>query len=86
MNHTKIYSDGQTDFGSGTPQDGIERFWRNLLCGSASARFHRPTAGLGLNEVAQGCIRAARTVETLVRFWDLEPHMDLLTDRTENSA
>lgn len=31
VNHTKIYSAGQTSFGSGTPQDSIERFWRNLL-------------------------------------------------------
>jgi hypothetical protein len=68
VNHTKIYSDGETDFGSGTPQDGIERFWRNLLCGSASSRFHRPTAGIGLNVTAQACIRAARKVETLVCF------------------
>jgi len=86
VNHTKIYSAGQTSFGSGTPQDGIERFWRNLLGGSASSRFHRPTAGIGLNETAQACIRSARKVEELVRFWDLDPHMELLNDRGENEA
>ena len=86
VNHTKIYSDGQTSFGSGTPQDGIERFWRNLLCGSASVRFHRPPAGIGLNSTARGCIRAARSVESMVRFWTLAPRMDLLRNRGENSA
>ncbi|HUS81049.1 MAG TPA: hypothetical protein VM283_07255, partial [Armatimonadota bacterium] len=86
VNHTKIYSAGQTSFGSGTPQDGIERFWRNLLCGSASSRFHRPTSGIGINETAQACIRSARLVEEMVKFWEVEPHMELLTDREENEA
>ncbi len=86
VNHTKIYSDGETAYGSGTPQDGIERFWRNLLCGSASSRFHRPPAGIGLNETAQACIRSAREVEKLVDFWDLEPRMELIRERRENSA
>jgi hypothetical protein len=86
VNHTKIYSAGQTSFGSGTPQDGIERFWRNLLGGSASVRFHRPTSGIGLNEQAQACLRAARKVETKVRFRDLEPHMELLSERRPNAA
>lgn len=86
VNHTKIYSDGQTSFGSGTPQDGIERFWRNLLAGSASSRFHRPTSGIGLNPLAQACLKSARAVETQVKFWDLEPAMALLSDRSENAA
>jgi len=60
LNHTKIYSDGQTKWGSGTPKDGIERFWRNLIAGSASCRFHRPTGGIGLNDVSKACIRAGR--------------------------
>ncbi|MGD9494851.1 MAG: hypothetical protein AB7Y46_00945 [Armatimonadota bacterium] len=86
VNHTKIYSAGETSWGSGTPQDGIERFWRNLLGGSASVRFHRPTSGIGLNELAQGCIRSVRKVEELVRFWEIEPHMELLSEREENEA
>jgi len=86
VNHTKIYSAGETSFGSGTPQDGIERFWRNLLGGSASSRFHRPTAGIGINEIARACIRSARRVEGLVKFWDVQPHMELLRDREENEA
>jgi hypothetical protein len=86
VNHTKIYSAGETSFGSGTPQDGIERFWRNLLGGSASSRFHRPASGIGINEIAQACIRSARKVEELVRFWEIEAHMELLGERGENEA
>ncbi len=86
VNHTKIYSAGETSFGSGTPQDGIERFWRNLLAGSASSRFHRPTAGIGLNELSQACLRSARMVEERVRMWEIEPRMELLGDREENEA
>jgi len=86
LNHTKIYSAGETSFGSGTPKDGVERFWRNLIGGAASSRFHRPTSGIGLNEISQACIRSARQVETLVKFWDVEPRMNLLRDREENEA
>ena len=86
LNHTKIYSDGQTSFGSGTPVDGVERFWRNLVAGSASSRFHRPTSGIGLNETAQACIRAARNAESVMKFWDIEPHMELLSDREKDEA
>ena len=86
LNNTKIYSDGQTSFGSGTPVDGVERFWRNLIAGCASCRFHRPTSGIGLNETAQACIKAARKIESLVKFWDIEPHMELLSDRQSDEA
>ena len=43
VNHTKIYGSGNTSWGSGSPEDGVERFWRNLIGGSAAVRFHRPT-------------------------------------------
>jgi hypothetical protein len=86
LNHTKIYSDGQTTWGSGTPKDGIERFWRNLTAGSASCRFHRPTSGIGLNDIAKACIAAARKVEKHVKFWDIEPRMDLLSDLETDEA
>ena len=86
LNNTKIYSDGSTRWGSGTPKDGIERFWRNLIAGAASCRFHRDGAGIGLNELAQACIRSARKAESLVKLWDVDPHMELLGNRAENEA
>jgi len=85
-NHTKIYGSGYYSFGTGGPEDGVERFWRNILGGSASARFHRPDAGNGLNDFAKGSIKAARNLEGLINFWDITPRMDLLSDRESNEA
>ena len=86
INHTKIYSSGYYTFGAGGPEDGVERFWRKILGGSAAARFHRPDSGNGLNDLAQGSIRAARLLEGRIKFWDMEPHMELLSDRSPNEV
>jgi hypothetical protein len=85
-NHTKIYGSGYYSFGTGGPEDGVERFWRNILGGSASARFHRPDSGNGLNDFAKGSIKAARILESLIKFWDVTPQMGLLSDRESNEA
>ena len=85
-NHTKIYGSGYYSFGTGGPEDGVERFWRNILGGSASARFHRPDWGNGLNDLAKGCIKAARILEKRIKFWELTPQMGLLSDRDSNEA
>ena len=85
-NHTKIYGSGYYTFGTGGPEDGVERFWRNILGGSASARFHRPDAGNGLNDFAKASIKAARILESLIKFWDITPQMGLLSDRQSNEA
>ncbi|MCP4782901.1 MAG: hypothetical protein GY903_04355 [Fuerstiella sp.] len=85
-NHTKIYGSGYKSFGTGGPEDGIERFWRNILGGSASSRFHRPDSGNGLNDFAKGSIKAARLLESQVKFWDITPQMELLSQRDPNEA
>jgi hypothetical protein len=82
VNHVKIYGSGHTFFGSGGPKDGVERFWRNLIGGSAAVRFHRPPSGNGLNERAQASIRAAREFESAAPPWRLEPMMELLMGRS----
>jgi hypothetical protein len=86
VNHTKIYGGGYQPMGTGGFEDGVERFWRNLLAGSASSRFHRPTSGNGLNERAKACIQAARVLENYLKLWDVEPHMELLSERQPNEA
>jgi hypothetical protein len=86
LNNTKIYSDGNTGYGSGTPVDGVERFWRNLIAGCASCRFHRPTSGIGLNTISQACIRSARLAESRIQFWNTRPHQELLSDRESDEA
>ncbi len=85
-NHTKIYGGRFSNFGTGSLEDGVERFWRNILAGSASARFHRPYFGNGLNERAIASIKSARKLEKLIKFWDIQPHMELLTERQANEA
>jgi hypothetical protein len=84
MNTTKTYGvDGNT---FGDSQDAIERFWRHLLAGAASVRFHRPPYGLGIDEKAFECIRAAREVVGRVAMWTVEPSNHLLSDRADNEA
>lgn len=85
-NHTKIYGGGYKSFGTGGLEDGVERFWRNILAGSASSRFHRPDSGNGLNEKAKASIKAARLLETEIKLWNIEPMMGLLSDRQPNEA
>ena len=86
LNHVKIYSDGEKKFGTGTPVDGVERFWRNLIAGSAALRFHRPDSGIGLNEIAKANIRAARKVESQISYWDVSAAMHLLSNREADEA
>ncbi|MCA9118799.1 MAG: hypothetical protein KDB11_01375 [Planctomycetales bacterium] len=85
MNTTKTYGATGNKFGH-NDQDAIERFWRHLLAGAASIRFHRPDSGLGLNDKAVACIRAARKLESLVPLWSVQAANDLLSDRDPNEA
>jgi len=84
LNTVKTYGADGGRFGNN--QDGLERWWRHVIGGAASARFHRPDSGLGLSRPAANSIRAARKLESLVELWDLEPANDLLSDRAENEA
>jgi len=85
MNTTKIYGADGNKFGH-SDQDAIERFWRHLLGGGASLRFHRPDSGLGINDKAVVCIRAARHVEQHIPFWSIDPANDLLGARQPDEA
>lgn len=84
MSSVKIYG---ADTGSyGTTADAVERFWRNLLGGMATSRFHRPDAGLGLSDTSAAQLTAARWVEERASFLALDPAQELLGDRSENEA
>ena len=85
MNTTKTYGASGNKFGH-TDQDGIERFWRHLLAGAASIRFHRPDSGLGLSDKSVACLRTARRVEALAPLWTLQPANNLLSRRDPNEA
>jgi len=93
LHMTKIYGNDLalngkpwSRFKPGDSDNGIEEWWRNLLAGMAGVRFHRPTSGIGLYAEAKNCIRATRKVETRVKFWDVEPRQDLLTNRQSDEA
>jgi len=84
LNNVKIYG---ADTGKyGTDRDGIERFWRNIFGGLASARFHRPTSGLGLNEKAQANIKSLRMLTDRMDIFTCDPNNNLLSQREENEA
>jgi hypothetical protein len=84
LNNVKIYGADTGRFGN--DRDGMERFWRNIFGGLASARFHRPTSGLGLNEKAQANIRSMRMITDKMDVFTCAPHNDLLSNRESNEA
>ena len=85
LNNVKIYGSDKYS-GSGGDRQGVERFWRNIFGGMASARFHRPPAGLGLNETAQASIRSARLLADRMDVFASRPHNELLFEREPNEA
>ncbi len=84
LNTVKTY--GADGGRHGNTRDGLERWWRHVIGGAASARFHRPSSGLGLSPLSSGAVKAARKLETLVKFWDVEPANNLLGNRATNEA
>ena len=84
LNNVKIYGADTGRFGN--DRDGMERFWRNIFGGLASARFHRPTSGLGLGKKAQANIRSMRLLTDKMDVFTCAPHNDLLSDRKPNEA
>lgn len=85
INTTKTYGADGNKFGH-SDQDAIERFWRHLLGGAASMRFHRPDSGLGINDKAVACLKAARALTAHVPVWNLQPALELLGNCGENEA
>lgn len=81
LNNVKIYGSDEAeavgDIFVGT-RDGVERFWRNVFGGCATARFHRPPFGLGLSDLATTAIEGARTVTDEIDLFACDPHNELL--------
>ena len=84
MNSVKIYGANTGSYGS--TRDGQERFWRNIFGGLSSSRFHPPTSGLGLSQIAQAHIRSLRAVTDAIDIFTCEPHNDLISERSWNEA
>jgi hypothetical protein len=88
MNNVKVY--GGQRHGGGL-EEGTHKFWRNILGGCASSRFHRQGPvpgyyGAGLGELAQMHIRSLRMLTDAMNIFVCEPQNDLLGDRSPNEA
>lgn len=88
VNSVKIY--GRVGENASNPQitqeHAVQTFFRNLMGGYASSRFHRPGGGIGLNEASMNSIRAIRKAESKIKFWDMTPRMDLIGNIKDNMA
>jgi hypothetical protein len=89
VNSTKIYgNDGYERwlFRGMTTEHAVQTFYRNIIGGFASSRFHRPTHGLGLSQLSINCIQTIRQIERYVKMWEIVPRMDLLQGADNNQA
>ena len=94
MNNVKVY--GRITWNK--PMDiklNLDRWWQNIFAGCAGTRFHRPEFyiyepkdyfGLGLGELAQIHIRAARKFTSEFDIFSCEPRPDLLSEMGEGEA
>ncbi|MCD6544294.1 MAG: hypothetical protein J7K34_07270 [Flavobacteriaceae bacterium] len=73
INVDKIYGGPINDIWTGDAEQGAERFWRNLFAGLASARFHRPIYGIGLNEYAQRHVKSMSMLLNQINLFEMEP-------------
>ncbi len=88
VNSTKIYGkDGSAWVNRGiTSSHAVQTFYRNLVGGFASSRFHRPPHGLGLSPLTINCMKTIRNIESMMKFWDIVPRQDLLHDCEDGEA
>ena len=84
LNNVKVY--GNDGGRHKTTQNAAESFVRNVLFGAASTRFHRPTSGQGLNDIAQHVIKSMRSYIDQSDFFNAVPLNHLLSGRDENEA
>lgn len=87
VNHTKTYG-GQYGLWTGGPNHGVERFWRNIIGGAASVRFHRPSSGIGISERAQNHIKSVSMLAKSYDFFSSTPDVQsvLLLERIPDEA
>lgn len=87
INNVKIYAADGGRHG-GNNRDAVEKFWRLIFAGAASARFHRPSSGIGLSELAQTQLRSARLFLDQHNIFESVPDAkhELLSNREEDEA
>jgi hypothetical protein len=89
ITNIKIYgadwAPGNVDFW-GNSQEAKYRFWRNILAGTSSARFHRRPWGLGNTQLAMSNVRSMRMLTDEMDFFSHLPMLHLLSEREPNEA
>jgi len=86
INHVKIYGADSSTWKGSTDHHATECFWRNIIGGSASSRFHRPPYGIGLTSKAQSHIKSMCLLTDSTDIFTCAPHNDLLSDSKSNEA
>ncbi|MEN8133225.1 MAG: hypothetical protein ABFS45_24220 [Pseudomonadota bacterium] len=88
INHVKIYGADTSTWKGFTDRHATESFWRNIMGGSASSRFHRPPYGLGLGQKARAHIESMRLLMADLDFFNAVPdsRSRLLSNRSDNEA
>lgn len=86
MNNVKVYGRVGGSNQPCEPRVNVDRWWQNVFAGCAGTRFHRPPSGLGLDDLAQKHIRAARNFASSFNIFRSEPRPDLLSEREDNEA
>jgi len=84
LNNVKIY--GNDGGRHQTTQNAVESFCRNVFFGAASARFHRPTSGQGLNGISQKVIGSLVKFADRFNFFQSEEATAELGERESNEA
>lgn len=87
LHMNKIYGSRDRDGGwMGSADNAVGEFWRGLIAGVAAVRFHRPDSGIGLSTKSKNCMRATRLIESKVKFWEVNPRQDLLSECGQDEA
>ena len=88
INHTKIYGADTCPWKGSTDRHATECFWRNIIGGSATSRFHRPPYGMGLGQKAQAHIKSMRLLTAEFDIFNAVPDSQsrLLSNRSDNKA
>jgi hypothetical protein len=88
INHAKIYGADTSLWEKSTTRHASECFWRNIVGGSASSRFHRPPYGMGLSKDSQAHIKSMRLLTAELDIFNAVPDSKsrLLSNRGDNEA
>ncbi len=88
INNAKIYGGPANRSYTATAKQAVRRFWRNIIGGAASSRFHRPDSGIGLTDEAKTQIKSMRLLVAELDIFRCNPdsRSELLTSRDDGEA